>query len=106
MIQKRKPVHPGEVFREDVLKPLNIDASEVARLLKINLKKFSDLIECKAPLTPEIAIKIGKATGTTPESWLNMQVKLDLWVAEQISFDFESLNNILDSGDRIPGTSY
>ena len=83
MISKRKPTHPGEVLREDVIKPLGITITEVAKRLGVTRKTLSALLNGRASLSPEMAVKIGKATGTTPESWLYMQAKLDLWLAEQ-----------------------
>jgi len=83
MISKRKPTHPGEVLREDVIKPLGITITEVAKRLGVTRKTLSALLNGRASISPEMAVKIGKATGTTPESWLYMQAKLDLWLAEQ-----------------------
>jgi addiction module HigA family antidote len=83
MIEKRKPTHPGEVLREDVIKPLGLSVTEAAKLLGIARKTLSTLLNCKASLSPEMAVRIGKATGTSPESWLYMQAKLDLWIASQ-----------------------
>ena len=81
MISKRKPTHPGEVLREDVIKPLGLTVTEAAKHLGVNRKTLSALLNCRASISPEMAVRIGKATGTTPESWLFMQAKLDLWVA-------------------------
>ncbi len=83
MINKRKPTHPGEVLREDVIKPMGLTVTEAAKRLRTARKTLSALLNGKASLSPDMAVKIGKATGTTPESWLYMQAKLDLWHAEQ-----------------------
>jgi addiction module HigA family antidote len=79
----RKPTHPGEVLREDVIKPLGLTVTEAAKRLGVTRKTLSELLNCKASLSPEMAVRISKATRTTPESWLYMQAKLDLWNAEQ-----------------------
>jgi antitoxin HigA-1 len=81
MIAKRKPTHPGEVLREDVLVPLELTVTEAAKRLRTSRKTLSAILNCRAPVTPDMAVKIARATGTTPESWLNMQSKLDLWNA-------------------------
>ncbi len=78
---KRKPTHPGEVIREDIIKPLGITVTEAAEKIGVTRKKLSTLINCRSALSPEMAIRISKATNTTPESWLFMQAKLDLWYA-------------------------
>ncbi|MEA3415402.1 MAG: HigA family addiction module antitoxin [Thermodesulfobacteriota bacterium] len=83
MVSSRKPTHPGEVLREDVVKSLGLTVTEAARRLRVTRKTLSALINCKASLSPEMAVRIGKATKTSPESWLYMQAKLDIWVAEQ-----------------------
>ena len=83
MVSGRKQTHPGEVLREDVIKSLGLTVTEAARRLRVTRKTLSALINCKASLSPEMAVRIGKATKTSPESWLYMQAKLDIWLAEQ-----------------------
>jgi len=83
MLTQRKPTHPGEILREDVIKPLGLTVTEAAKRLGVTRKTLSALINCKAALSPEMAIKIAKATETSPESWFTMQAKLDLWKASQ-----------------------
>ena len=82
-MQRRKPTHPGEVLLEDVIKPLGITITEAAQDLGISRKTLSELIHGKCGLSPEMAVRIAKATKTSPESWLAMQTKLDLWQAMQ-----------------------
>ena len=79
----RKPTHPGEILREDVIKPLGLTVTESAKRLGVTRKTLSALINCKASMSPEMAVRVAKATKTSPESWLFMQTKLDLWLAEQ-----------------------
>jgi len=83
MIGNRKPTHPGEVLREDVIYPLGLTITEAAKDLGVTRKTLSALLNCKAAVSPEMAVRISKATNTTPESWLYMQAKLDLWNAQQ-----------------------
>jgi addiction module HigA family antidote len=91
MLQKRKPTHPGEVLREDVIKPLNLTVTEAANRLGITRKTLSALLNCRAGMSPEMAIRVSRATGTTPESWLFMQAKLDLWNAENEEIEVKPL---------------
>lgn len=79
----RKPTHPGAVFLEDVLVPLNINITEASKMLGVTRKALSEFVNEKSSLSPEMALRIAKATNTTPESWMNMQQKLTLWQAEQ-----------------------
>ena len=95
MIGHRKPTHPGEVLREDVIIPLGLTVTEAAKRLGVTRKTLSALINCKASLSPEMAVRVGKATKTTPESWLYMQAKLDLWIAEQKPLEVEELGGVV-----------
>ena len=81
----RKPTHPGSVFLEDVMKPLNLSVTKTAQLLGISRKALSEFINEKSSLSPDMALRISIATGTSAESWMNMQQKLTLWLAEQDS---------------------
>lgn len=80
---KRKPTHPGEVLLQDVIKPLGITITEAAQKLGVSRKTLSELVNQKSSLSPEMALRISVATKTSPESWLKMQTKLDLWNASQ-----------------------
>lgn len=79
----RRPTHPGAVLKEDVLAPLNLNVTEAARDLGISRKALSELINERTSLTPDMAVRIAKATKTSPESWINMQSKLEIWKSEQ-----------------------
>ena len=81
----RKPTHLGTVFLEDVMKPLNLSVTKTAQLLGISRKALSEFINEKSSLSPDMALRISIATGTSAESWMNMQQKLTLWLAEQDS---------------------
>ena len=91
MRQTRKPVHPGKVFWEDVLVPLNLSITEAADLLGVTRKALSEFINEKSALSPVMALRIAKATHTTAESWLAMQMKRTLWGAAQ--FELSSIKD-------------
>jgi len=77
------PPHPGEVIRELCLEPLNISVTAAARALGVSRKTLSALLNGRAGISPEMAIRLAKAFGTTPESWLEQQMQYDLWQASQ-----------------------
>ena len=79
----RKPTHPGIIFYEDVMKPLNLSVTKTAEYLGISRKALSNFINAKSSLSADMALRISIATGTSAESWMNMQQKLTLWIAEQ-----------------------
>jgi addiction module HigA family antidote len=94
MNSRRRPTHPGELLREDVIKPLGLTVTEAAKRLGVTRKTLSALINCKASMSPEMAVRIGKATRTSPESWLYMQAKLDLWLAQQKPPEVEGFGDV------------
>jgi len=79
---KRMPTHPGAVLREDVLPELGWTQTELAVRLMVSRQTVSDLLHERKSVTAEMAIRIARAVGGTPESWLRMQEALDLWAAE------------------------
>ena len=78
----RKPTHPGAVLREDVLPELARTQGEFTARLMVNRQNVSDILHDKKAVIAEMAIRIARAVGGTPESWLRMQAALDLWTAE------------------------
>ena len=83
MERLRKPVHPGKVFLEDVLIPLGITVTDAARMMNITRKTLSELVNENSSCSPQMAMRIAQVTNTSAESWLAMQIKLDLWKARQ-----------------------
>ena len=79
----RKPTHPGFVFKEDVMIPLGLSVTEMAKLLGISRKQLSLFINERASLSPDMAIRIAEVTGTSAESWMWMQIRLSLWEKAQ-----------------------
>ena len=94
MYGRRRPTHPGKVLRDDVIKPLGLTVTEAAKCLGVTRKTLSELINCKSSMSPEMAVRIGKATRTSPESWLYMQSKLDLWLADQKPTEVEEFGDV------------
>lgn len=76
---KRKPTTPGEILFEEFLVPLEMTQRELAEYLKCDYKVINRIINEKANVTPEMAIKLGAAFNTTPAFWLNAQMAVDLW---------------------------
>ncbi|MBN2383507.1 HigA family addiction module antidote protein [bacterium] len=81
MDRTEKPVHPGQYLKQKVIKPLGLTVTEAAQYLGVTRKTLSALINGKAMLSPEMAIRIGTATGTSPARWYSLQADLDMWYA-------------------------
>jgi len=77
------PPHPGEVIKELCLKPLNLTVTDAAKGLGVSRKTLSSIINGKAGISSEMAIRLSIAFNTSSESWVNQQSQYDLWHAEQ-----------------------
>ena len=71
-------MHPGELLREDVLPALARPRAEVARLLGVSRQTLHAILTERSPVTPEMALRLGKLCGNGPELWLNLQARYDL----------------------------
>ena len=79
----RKPTHPGEILREDVLPALKIAVSLFANKIGVSRQYLHRILKEKAGISPEMALRLGKFLGNGPSLWLRMQEKYDLWEADQ-----------------------
>ena len=77
------PPHPGEVLKELCLEPLGLTVTDAAKALGVSRKTLSMVVNGRAGISPEMAIRLSIAFDTSAESWLNQQVQFDLWQAEQ-----------------------
>jgi len=77
------PPHPGEVIKELCLEPLSLTITDAAKGLGISRKTLSSILNGKAGISPEMAVRLSIAFNTSSESWLNQQSQYDLWQAEQ-----------------------
>jgi addiction module HigA family antidote len=83
MPRNRKPTHPGAILREDVLPTLGLTQSELAARLGVSRRSVSEIVHERRPVTPDMALRLARLLGGTPESWLNMQRAVDLWELER-----------------------
>lgn len=77
------PPHPGEIIRALCLEPLGVSVTEAAESLGVSRKTLSSILNGRAGISPEMAIRLSIAFDTSPESWLNQQTQYDLWQAEK-----------------------
>ena len=83
-IEQHKPMHPGAFIKRVYLEPNEIGSNELARQLKVSTGLMSRLVNEKTGLSSEMALKLSKVLGRSPESWLLMQDNYDLWQAKQV----------------------
>ena len=77
------PVHPGEIIREDCIKPLGLTVTATAAALGVTRKALSDLVNGHSGVSPDMAIRLEKVGWSKADHWLRMQLARDLWVARQ-----------------------
>ena len=82
-MRMHNPPHPGEILKDLCLEPMGLTVTEAARALGVTRKTLSAILNGRAGISPEMAIRLSKAFDTTAESWLSQQSMYDLWQAEQ-----------------------
>ncbi len=80
---KRRPTSPGEMLLEEFLRPAGITQVELAARMGVPIQRVNGVIAGRRAVTAETAILLARALGTTPALWLNLQLAVDLWEAEQ-----------------------
>src|SRR4030067_84158 len=77
------PAHPGEILREMYLKPLGVTVTQAAAALGVTRKHVSAIVNGRAAVTPDMALRLATAFATEPELWVNMQAQYDLWMGRR-----------------------
>ncbi len=90
-----RPTHPGEILREDVLPALSITKTRFAALLRVSRQTLYDLIGEKQPVTPQMALRLGRLLGNGPDIWLRLQGAYDLATqAEAMAGELERIETL------------
>ena len=79
------PVHPGEILREDLMKPLGLSINRLARALRVPVTRVSEIVNGRRSLTADTSLRLSRYFGTTPDFWMNLQTAYDLEVARRAS---------------------
>ena len=80
----RKPTHPGELIREDLLPETGLSQTQLAQLMDVSRRTVSEIVNERRRVTSDIAFRLAKVFSSTPELWLNMQQAVDLWETRSI----------------------
>ena len=89
MMEMFNPPHPGEIIKELCLEPLGLTVTRAAEALGVSRKTLSAVVNGRAGISPEMAIRLSIAFDTSAESWLNQQVQYDLWQIRQSQQEFK-----------------
>ena len=82
-MNKMRPVHPGEVLREEFLEPLGLTAHALAQALRVPAPRVNDIVRERRAVSPDTALRLARHFGTTAQFWLNLQTSYDLKIAMQ-----------------------
>ena len=82
-MKMHNPPHPGEVLRELCIEPMGISITQAAEALGVTRKTLSSILNGRAGISPEMAVRLSLAFSTSSESWLSQQTQYDLWQAEK-----------------------
>lgn len=94
---KRRPTHPGEILREDFLPDYELNASSLAEAIGVSRQSINELLRERRSLSPEMALRLARLFGNTPEFWLNAQRAVDLWDASEAIKDVVAEINPLNA---------
>ncbi|MEF2546024.1 HigA family addiction module antitoxin [Aurantimonas sp. E1-2-R+4] len=78
-----RPIHPGEILREEYLLPLGLTPYALAKAINLSRPRIERLSRETTPVTPDTALRLGRYFGTTPDFWLNLQKSYDLKIASE-----------------------
>jgi addiction module HigA family antidote len=82
-VNKMRPIHPGEILREEFLIPLNMSAHALALELKVSAPRINDIVRERRAISPDTALRLARYFGNTPQFWMNLQTSYDLKCAER-----------------------
>lgn len=87
LLKELRPVHPGEILREELLPAVGKTKAEIARLLRVSRQALYDILDEEKPVTPQMAFRLAKMFGSSPEFWLGLQQRYDLTVLAPVMAD-------------------
>lgn len=84
IVVSRPPIHPGEFLREEYMPELKLSVADLAKRLGVTRQTVNDIVREKRNLSADMCLRLGRLFGTTPQFWMNMQAKVDLWNAMEL----------------------
>ena len=98
----RAPTHPGQMLTEDFLKPMGITQRELADSIHVPYQRINEIINGRRGVTPSTALRLSKFFSVSPDFWLNLQLRWDLYFAQQAESDeLDTINPIAAQGEPV-----
>lgn len=79
LLISRRPTHPGEMLREEFMPEFDLSVAVLAKRLSVSRQTINELVRERRAVSPDMALRLGRVFGTTPQYWMNMQRNVDLW---------------------------
>lgn len=92
LIVSRKPTHPGEVLREEFMPDFGLSVAQLAKRLSVSRQSVNELVRERRAVSPDMALRLARLFGTSPQYWLNLQRNVDLW--DSLDLDRASIERI------------
>jgi antitoxin HigA-1 len=89
----RTPTHPGEMLSEEFLKPMGLTQRQLADSIHVPYQRINEIVNGRRGVTPSTALRLSKFFGVSPDFWLNLQLRWDLYFAQQVEADELNLIN-------------
>jgi len=99
----RKPSHPGGILRRQYMEPLGISNTKLADAIDVTRKTVSKLVNEHSGVSPEMAMRLSLAFGTTPDFWLNLQKNYDLWLTQNSRSDWDKIETLYSDQRLVAG---
>lgn len=95
----REPIHPGEFLREDYMPELGLSVAGLAERLGVTRQTVNDIVRERRGLSPDMCLRLGRLFGTSPQFWMNMQAKVDIWNSLELHrSEIEAIESIATVG--------
>ena len=100
----REPTHPGEMLLEEFLKPMGMTQQELARQIRVPFQRINELVNRRRGVTPATALRLSRLFGNSPDFWMNLQIRWDLYRAQKTESEILKTIEPLQNGAALqPG---
>ena len=100
-VKKLEPIPPGEVLLEEFMKPLGISQNRLGRELGVPIGRVHEIVHGQRAITVDTALRLARFFGTTPEFWMNLQIRFDLEMAKRDPSSMESIIPLQEASERV-----